>query len=102
MAPSPGLFLAAVAQRTTRLRFGPLVSILGLQHPLRIFEEMCMLDQLSGGRLELGIGRGASPLELGFFDVAPYDAAEIYREAVEILLAGADAGGSAPTVRVSC
>jgi alkanesulfonate monooxygenase SsuD/methylene tetrahydromethanopterin reductase-like flavin-dependent oxidoreductase (luciferase family) len=92
MAPSPGLFLAAVAQRTTRLRFGPLVSVLGLQHPLRILEEMCMLDQLSGGRLELGIGRGASPIELGFFDVTPDDAAEIYREAVEILLAGADSG----------
>src|SRR5690349_1680990 len=34
MAPSPGMFLAAVAQRTTRLRFGPLVSVLGLQHPV--------------------------------------------------------------------
>lgn len=92
MAPSPGLFLAAVAQRTTRLRFGPMVSVLGLQHPLRVLEEMCMLDQLSGGRLELGIGRGASPFELGFFDVTPDAAAEIYREAVEILLAGSDSG----------
>ena len=36
MAPSPGLFLSAVAQRTTTLRFGPLVYSLGLYHPLRL------------------------------------------------------------------
>src|ERR1700754_2759819 len=63
LAPSPGLFLAAVAQRTTTLRFGPLVYPLGLYHPLRLAEEICMLDQMSGGRLELGVGRGASPYE---------------------------------------
>src|ERR1700722_3403011 len=51
-APSPGLFLAAVAQRTTRLRFGPLVYTLPLYHPLRLLDEICMLDQISGGRLE--------------------------------------------------
>ncbi|MGB7834162.1 MAG: LLM class flavin-dependent oxidoreductase, partial [Xanthobacteraceae bacterium] len=54
MAPSPAVFLAAVAQRTKRLRFGPLVYILTLQSPLRAYEEICMLDQMSGGRLELG------------------------------------------------
>jgi alkanesulfonate monooxygenase SsuD/methylene tetrahydromethanopterin reductase-like flavin-dependent oxidoreductase (luciferase family) len=59
MAPSPSVFLAAVAQRTQRLRFGPLVWPMPLHHPLRLIEEICMLDQLSGGRLELGFGRGA-------------------------------------------
>ena len=53
MASSPGIFLSAVAQRTTTLRFGPLVYILPFYHPLRLAEEVCMLDQLSGGRLEL-------------------------------------------------
>jgi len=48
MAPSPAVFLAAVAQRTKRLRFGPLVYILTLQSPLRAYEEICMLDQMSG------------------------------------------------------
>ena len=48
MAPSPSVFLAAVAQRTTRLRFGPLVWPMPLHHPLRLIEEICMLDQLSG------------------------------------------------------
>ena len=60
MAPSPSVFLAAVAQRTRRLRFGPLVYTLSLHHPLRVAEEICMLDQMSGGRLELGVGRGVS------------------------------------------
>jgi alkanesulfonate monooxygenase SsuD/methylene tetrahydromethanopterin reductase-like flavin-dependent oxidoreductase (luciferase family) len=55
MAPSPSVFLAAVAQRTKRLRFGPLVYTVNLYHPLRLIDEICMLDQMSGGRLELGI-----------------------------------------------
>ena len=71
MASSPGVLLAAVAQRTTRLRFGPLVYILTLSHPLRILEEICMLDQMSNGRLELGVGRGVSPYEVGYFGVDP-------------------------------
>src|SRR5215831_13630542 len=49
MAPSPSVFLSAVAQRTQQLRFGPLVYALPLYHPLRLIEEICMLDQLSGG-----------------------------------------------------
>jgi hypothetical protein len=47
MAPSPSLFLAQLAQRTRRLRFGPLVYTLPLYHPLRLAEEICTLDQLS-------------------------------------------------------
>jgi alkanesulfonate monooxygenase SsuD/methylene tetrahydromethanopterin reductase-like flavin-dependent oxidoreductase (luciferase family) len=64
MAPSPSVFLAAVAERTRRLRFGPLVWPMPLHHPLRLIEEICMLDQLSGGRLDIGFGRGAAPIEL--------------------------------------
>src|SRR6516165_7811081 len=71
MAPSPSVFLAAVAQRTKRLRFGALVHTLSLYHPLRLAEEICMLDQMSGGRLELGIGRGISPHELAYYGVTP-------------------------------
>jgi alkanesulfonate monooxygenase SsuD/methylene tetrahydromethanopterin reductase-like flavin-dependent oxidoreductase (luciferase family) len=62
MAASPSVFLAAVAQRTKRLRFGPLIYALPLYHPLRMIEEICMLDQMSGGRLDIGFGRGASPI----------------------------------------
>ena len=65
MAPSPSVFLAAVAQRTTRLRFGPLVYTLNLYHPLRLIDEICMLDQMSGGRLELGVGQRLRSKHIG-------------------------------------
>ncbi len=62
MAPSPSVFLSAIAQRTTRLRFGTFVYALPVHHPLRVLEEICMLDHMSGGRLEIGFGRGSVPL----------------------------------------
>src|ERR1700726_470420 len=86
MAPSPAVFLAAVAQRTKRLRFGPLVYILTLQSPLRAYEEICMLDQMSGGRLELGMGKGISPIELAYFGADPAQAQSIYQEASAIIM----------------
>lgn len=85
-APSPGLFLAAVAQRTSTLRFGPLAYPLGLYHPLRLIEEICMLDVMSDGRLELGVGRGASPYEAGFFGVEAASSQERFEETLEIVL----------------
>jgi alkanesulfonate monooxygenase SsuD/methylene tetrahydromethanopterin reductase-like flavin-dependent oxidoreductase (luciferase family) len=88
MAPSPNVFLAALAQRTRRLRFGPMVFVVPLYHPLRLLSEICMLDQMSGGRLELSFGRGASPIELAYFGADPADAQEIYNEAVEVILRG--------------
>jgi alkanesulfonate monooxygenase SsuD/methylene tetrahydromethanopterin reductase-like flavin-dependent oxidoreductase (luciferase family) len=88
MAPSPSVFLSAVAQRTKRLRFGPLVYALPLYHPLRMIEEICMLDQLSGGRLEIGFGRGSSPLELAYYGQDPAKAQGIYAEALELVLKG--------------
>jgi alkanesulfonate monooxygenase SsuD/methylene tetrahydromethanopterin reductase-like flavin-dependent oxidoreductase (luciferase family) len=88
MAPSPNVFLAAVAQRTHRLRFGPLIFALPLHHPLRLIEEICMLDHMSGGRLEIGFGRGASPVELALYGIDPNEAQAIYAEALELILKG--------------
>jgi alkanesulfonate monooxygenase SsuD/methylene tetrahydromethanopterin reductase-like flavin-dependent oxidoreductase (luciferase family) len=88
MAPSPNIFLATIAQRTRRLRFGPLVYALPLHHPLRLLEEICMLDQLSGGRMELGFGRGSVPAEIEFYGVDPSKAEEIYREGLEVIVQG--------------
>src|SRR5271154_6564281 len=85
-APSPSVFLAAVAQRTKRLRFGPLVYTLSLYHPLRLPEEICMLAQRGGGRLELGVGRGISPHELAYYGVAPETAQKLYLEASAVIL----------------
>src|SRR5690606_2087517 len=67
MQASPSIFLASVAQRTRRLRFGAMVYTLPLHHPLRLAEEICMLDQLSKGRLQVGIGRGISPIEAAYY-----------------------------------
>ena len=58
LAPSQNVFLAAASQRTRRLRLAPCVYVLPLHHPLRLIEEICMLDHLSDGRLEVGVGRG--------------------------------------------
>ena len=87
-APSPSVFLAAATQRTTTLRLGPLVYCLPLYHPLRLIDEVCMLDHLSDGRLQLGVGAGVSPVEVGFFEVDWDSRRERFDEAFEILLAG--------------
>jgi alkanesulfonate monooxygenase SsuD/methylene tetrahydromethanopterin reductase-like flavin-dependent oxidoreductase (luciferase family) len=87
-APSPGIFLAAVAQRTTRLRFGPMVYLLPLYHPLRLIDEICMLDQLSGGRFLYGVGRGISPVEVGFYGVDFATGARQFHEAFEVIQQG--------------
>src|SRR5665213_3915225 len=71
LASSPSVYLSMVAGRTQRLRIGALVYLLPFYHPLRLLEELCMLDQLSGGRLDVGIGRGISPIEAGFYGIAP-------------------------------
>ena len=86
MAPSPSVFLAAAAQRSSRLRFGPLLYVTPMYHPLRVAEEVVMLDHMSRGRLELGLGRGASPVEIASFDVDPASAPAMNREAIEVIL----------------
>jgi alkanesulfonate monooxygenase SsuD/methylene tetrahydromethanopterin reductase-like flavin-dependent oxidoreductase (luciferase family) len=88
LAPSPSVFLSAVAQRTSRMHFGPMVYCLPLYEPLRLIEEICMLDQMSGGRFEFGVGRGISPFEVAYFGVTRENAAPIYMEAYTALMAG--------------
>ncbi|HVN02053.1 MAG TPA: LLM class flavin-dependent oxidoreductase [Caulobacteraceae bacterium] len=89
MAPSQNVFLSSAAQRTKRLRFGPGVYVLPLHHPLRLIEEVCMLDHLSGGRLELGVGRGGV-LEAFFWGQEGDEAtnAQRYEETLAALKAG--------------
>ena len=56
--PSPPLFLAALAQRTKRVRLGTSIIVMPLHNPIEIAEQMAMVDLMSGGRMELGVGRG--------------------------------------------
>ena len=67
--PSPLPFLAAVAERTKRIRLGTSIVVLPLESPLRVAEDAAVVDLLSGGRLELGVGSGANPQEFTPFDV---------------------------------
>ncbi len=84
-APSPGIFLASAIQRTKKIRLGPLLFVLPIYHPIRAYEEICMLDQLSGGRLELGLGRGSMPYEIAMYGVDPATAQGLYLEHFEII-----------------
>ena len=92
LGPSPSVFLSAVAQRTTRLRFGPLVYLLPFYHPIRLIEEICMLDQMSGGRLEFGVGRGISPVEAAIYGHDYGQAPAMMQEALQVILAGLRGG----------
>ena len=85
-ATSPSVYLAAVAQRTQRIRLGSLIYILPLYHPLRLIDEICMLDNLSNGRFMLGIGRGISPIEAGFFGVPAEEMQQRYFESSDLIL----------------
>jgi alkanesulfonate monooxygenase SsuD/methylene tetrahydromethanopterin reductase-like flavin-dependent oxidoreductase (luciferase family) len=87
-APSPNLLATALAMRTERLRVGPLGALVPLYEPLRLIEEICMIDQLSGGRLELGIGRGVSKLEVKLYNVDPEKTRAMFDEAMEVIKRG--------------
>lgn len=71
LSPSQPITLTLLAEHTQRLRFGPMVVILPLSQPLRVAEEMIILDHLSGGRLEVGFGRGTLPHEHVMYGIAP-------------------------------
>jgi len=86
MAPSPSVFLSAVGQRTKRLRFGTFVYALPAHHPLRVLEEICMLDHMSGGRLEIGFGRGSVPFEIAYYGQNAQERQQIYAERLELIL----------------
>ena len=88
MSPSPSVFLPAVAMRTRKIHLGPLVYLLPLYHPIRLVEEICMLDQLSGGRLEVGVGRGISPYELAYLSVHFLESREIFEESLKVIVQG--------------
>jgi alkanesulfonate monooxygenase SsuD/methylene tetrahydromethanopterin reductase-like flavin-dependent oxidoreductase (luciferase family) len=67
MAPTQEIFIGAASQITKTIRFGPMVKLLPLHHPVEIIENMCVTDQLTGGRLDFGVGRGVAPVEHAWF-----------------------------------
>ena len=88
MVPGPGVFLGAVARATRRIKMGPLVYLLPIISPLRLIDEICMLDHLSKGRMEVGVGRGVSPFELKYHNIEHDQSREIFIDAYECIKAG--------------
>lgn len=83
---SPATIATAAAARTSRIRLGTGVSLLPLHHPIRLAEEYAMLDQLSGGRLDYGVGRGFLKLAYDLFGIPEDESRERYRESLEVIL----------------
>ena len=82
---SPEMMMAAVTQRTRRMRIGHGVVLLPLGHPVMVAERIATLDILSEGRIDVGVGRGLSPLEYEVFGGALEESRERVDEGLEIL-----------------
>lgn len=85
ICPSPQMFLTAVARETSRLRLGTAISLLPFENPLRKAEDFAMLDILSNGRLNFGVGRGIIPKHFEGFRVDPHESRARYEESLEII-----------------
>jgi alkanesulfonate monooxygenase SsuD/methylene tetrahydromethanopterin reductase-like flavin-dependent oxidoreductase (luciferase family) len=83
--PSPNLLIAAAAQRTRHIRFASMVNILPFRHPLLVAEEAAMLDNLTEGRLDMGLGRGLRPPEFEAFGVDQQQSREMFLESFDII-----------------
>src|SRR6201995_6012057 len=86
VCPSVHMMGTMAAARTKRLRIGTAVSLAPFYNPLRLAEEVALLDQLSGGRVNWGAGRGFARVEFTAFGVPPEESASRFRETVEIVL----------------
>ncbi|MFN0071845.1 MAG: LLM class flavin-dependent oxidoreductase [Chloroflexota bacterium] len=83
--PDPAIFLAAAACRTRQIRLGVAISVLPLHHPLKIAESYGMVDVISNGRLDFGIGRGNSELEQAQFGIDYAESPVRFRESAEVI-----------------
>lgn len=85
-APSINLYLSALVQRTSTIAVGSLVHLLPFYEPMRLYEELCMLDHMSGGRLEFGFGKGVSPPEHFLWRIDRDEIEERTAECLHIIL----------------
>jgi alkanesulfonate monooxygenase SsuD/methylene tetrahydromethanopterin reductase-like flavin-dependent oxidoreductase (luciferase family) len=85
MMPNPQIIMAALAQRTKRIRLGTAVTLLPLHNPLRIAEDIAMLDIMSNGRIDVGVGRGMDWINFGAFGADKETAQERLVESIGVL-----------------
>jgi natural product biosynthesis luciferase-like monooxygenase protein len=86
LVPSPPILAAAIAQRTRRIRIGMAVTLLPFHRPVRVAEDMAMVDILSGGRLDWGVGRGFLNWEYQNLGVQVEESRDRFAECLEIIL----------------
>ena len=84
--PSPPILIAALGQRTKKIRLGPAVSVLPFHHPLIVAEEYAFADNLCGGRLNFAVGSGFSPIEYKTFGMSLEEGRERYWETFDIIV----------------
>jgi putative FMN-dependent luciferase-like monooxygenase len=84
--PSPLVFLAQVAARTSRIRLGTGIITLPLENPVRVAEDTAVLDLLSGGRLEVGMGTGGTASSFAAFGLDSAQRSEIFGRYLAIVL----------------
>jgi len=87
VCPSPPVLLATIGARTRRIRLGAMVSVLPFHDPVEVAEQYAMVDRLTGGRLNLGLGSGYIPAELEGFGVDPSTKRERFDRAYDTVLA---------------
>src|SRR5713226_7824358 len=83
---APEVFLGAASQRTSKIRLGHGIMQLPTSHPIRVAERASVLDVLSGGRVELGLGEAQGPVELHPFGRRVRDKRDVWEEAVRALI----------------
>jgi alkanesulfonate monooxygenase SsuD/methylene tetrahydromethanopterin reductase-like flavin-dependent oxidoreductase (luciferase family) len=83
---NPAVIAAAAASRTKKIRIGTGVSLLPLHHPIFLAEEYGLLDVLSSGRLEYGVGRGYLMYEYDWLKIPRGESHERYREAAQFIV----------------
>jgi alkanesulfonate monooxygenase SsuD/methylene tetrahydromethanopterin reductase-like flavin-dependent oxidoreductase (luciferase family) len=98
VCPSPPVLLAAIGARTKSIRVGAMVSVLPFHDPVEVAEEYAMVDRLTGGRLNLGLGSGYIPAELEGFGVDPATKREGFDRAYDTVVA-AFSGAPVQTTR---
>ena len=85
LSVDPAALASAAASRTRRIRIGLAAAILPFHHPLRLAEQMALVDIISNGRLDVGVGRGNRPAEFRGYRVPQEESRERFDEAVEIM-----------------
>jgi alkanesulfonate monooxygenase SsuD/methylene tetrahydromethanopterin reductase-like flavin-dependent oxidoreductase (luciferase family) len=86
LVANPAVLLAAAAARTSKIRLGPCIAILPLRHPLQSAEDYAMVDAISAGRLEFGIGSGNTEMDYKVFGVTRENDRQRLDEAFEVIL----------------